>query len=188
MKSIEHLESYLWTDSPPLTHAKIMALAAATRRAGVWFTPTRRWYDAYWAQYERMGFDSTAFPIMADLTVAMQEAGVGLLLGTDGPATWVVEELAALVRMGLTPYQALVTATRNPAAYFGTLDDNGTVALGKRADLVLLNENPLQNIQSVSAPVGVMIGGRWLSREDIDRRMGERGDSVASLQERPSVP
>ena len=105
------------------------------------------------------------------LLKALQDAGAGLLLGTDAPAHYQVpgfsvhHELEALVRAGLTPYQALLTGTRNVAEYFGTSQDRGTVTVGKQADLVLLNGNPLTNIRNTASPVGVMIGGRWLPND-----------------------
>jgi imidazolonepropionase-like amidohydrolase len=83
------------------------------------------------------------------------------------------DEIQALVGAGLTPYQALVTGTRNPALYFGTLDSTGTVTVGKRADLVLVNGNPLQDIKHTAQPAGVMLGGRWLARDELDRRVAE---------------
>jgi hypothetical protein len=56
-----------------------------------------------------------------------------------------------------------------PAEYFGTLDSTGTIAVGKRADLVLLPGNPLRDIRHTLEPAGVMLGGRWLDREALDR-------------------
>jgi imidazolonepropionase-like amidohydrolase len=82
-------------------------------------------------------------------------------------------ELAALVRAGLTPYQALTTGTRNFVVFLQALDEIGTVAVGKRADLVLLSGNPLEDIRHTAEPAGVMLGGQWLAREVIDRRLVE---------------
>jgi cytosine/adenosine deaminase-related metal-dependent hydrolase len=119
------------------------------------------------------------------LIKALQDAGAGLLLGTDPPMLYMVpgfsvhRELAAFVRAGLTPYQALATGTKNVARFFGTLDETGTVAVGKRADLVLLNGNPLQDIGNTAQPAGVMIGGRWLPRLEIDRRLAEIAAAAA---------
>jgi hypothetical protein len=79
------------------------------------------------------------------------------------------DELAALVRAGLTPSQALLTGTRHVAEYLGKLDSTGTVAVGKWADLVLLSGNPLQDIRHTREPVGVMIRGRWLDRTALDQ-------------------
>ena len=60
--------------------------------------------------------------------------------------------------------------TRNSAAYFGTLGETGTVTPGKRADLVLLNGNPLDSIENSRKIAGVMLGGRWLAAEDLQAR------------------
>jgi hypothetical protein len=64
-----------------------------------------------------------------------------------------------------------VTATRNPAEYFGILPEAGTIAVGKQANLVLLTGNPLQDVRYTAQPAGVMLGGRWLPRVEIDRRL-----------------
>jgi imidazolonepropionase-like amidohydrolase len=99
------------------------------------------------------------------------------LTGTDAPTLFLVpgfslqRELQAFVTAGLTPYQALVASTRNVARYFGTLHESGTVAVGKRADLVLLRGNPLQDIAQTQAPAGVMVNGRWIARAEIDERL-----------------
>jgi hypothetical protein len=106
---------------------------------------------------------------------ALQDSGAGIMLGSDVGGTFdnpdVYTELQALVRAGLTPYEALLAGTRNMAQYFGALDSTGTVAVGKRADLVLLPGNPLGDVSHTIQPAGVMIGGRWLARADIDRRL-----------------
>jgi imidazolonepropionase-like amidohydrolase len=109
---------------------------------------------------------------------ALQDAGTGLLLGTDEGTMGIVSgcaipwELAALVRAGLTPDQALATETRNFAAFLQALDETGTVAVGKRADSVLLNGNPLRDIRTTGQPAGVLLGGRWLPREELDCAAG----------------
>jgi imidazolonepropionase-like amidohydrolase len=111
------------------------------------------------------------------LVKALHDEGAGLLLGSDAPQWWNVpgfsalRELGALVAAGLTPYQALETGTRNVATFFGTQDRAGTIEVGKRADLVLLDANPLDDIGNVWKNAGVMIRGRWLSRATLDQRL-----------------
>ena len=83
------------------------------------------------------------------------------------------DELESLVRAGLTPYQALVTGTRNPAAYFGTLDSAGTVAVGKRADLLLVDADPLVDIGNLARVSAVVSGGRLHDRAALDRLLAE---------------
>jgi imidazolonepropionase-like amidohydrolase len=111
------------------------------------------------------------------LIKALHDGGAGLLLGSDAPQVWNVpgfsihRELATYVASGLTPYQALSTGTRNVAVHLGTLDRTGTIEVGKRADLVLLQANPLENIANSSRINGVMVRGRWLPKAEIDRRL-----------------
>jgi imidazolonepropionase-like amidohydrolase len=108
------------------------------------------------------------------LTQALRDAGAGLLLGTDTPNRLVTpgfalhEELAHLVDAGLTPYEALRTGTHDAATFLGAADEWGTVQAGRRADLLLLDGNPLENVAHVAHPAGVMARGRWLSREQLD--------------------
>jgi len=113
---------------------------------------------------------------------ALHDAGAGLILGSDAPQVMNVPgfsalaELHALVDAGLTPYEALETGTRSAAVYFGTLDRTGTIAVGKVADLVLLNANPLTDIRHVRDRAGVVLRGRWLPTAEIQRRL----DAIAT--------
>ena len=77
-------------------------------------------------------------------------------------------ELTALVAAGLTPYQALETGTRNVAIFLNTEDRTGTVEVGKRADLLLVDANPLEDVANAQRITGVMLNGRWLPREQIE--------------------
>jgi len=97
----------------------------------------------------------------------MRRAGVEFLAGTDmGPSTPVTpgvglhDELELLVQAGLTPMEALQSATRNPARYLGKLADMGTVEPGKLADFVLLDANPLEDIRNTRKIRLVVLKGR----------------------------
>lgn len=98
---------------------------------------------------------------------------VGLLLGCDAPQVFNVpgfsthNELAYLVDCGLTPYQALRTGTVNVARYLNQ-SDAGVVRKDAIADLILLDENPLTDIRYTQSIHGVVLNGRWLSKEEID--------------------
>ena len=113
------------------------------------------------------------------LIKALHDGGVPFALGSDAPQTWNVpgfsvhRELKAIVAAGLTPYQALRSGTANVATYFGTEATTGTIAAGKRADLLLLDANPLQDVANSSRIAGVMVNGRWLSKADIEKRLAE---------------
>jgi imidazolonepropionase-like amidohydrolase len=102
---------------------------------------------------------------------ALRRANVRLLAGTDAslapmrPGTALHCELAALVTVGLTPYEALTTATRN-AGEFARLHLKhdvafGTITVGARADLVLLRRNPALDISALQTPIGTVLRGRW---------------------------
>ena len=108
----------------------------------------------------------------------LHDGGVGILLASDAPQ-WMnppgfsaLRELETYVLSGLTPYQALQTGTSNVGRYFRAENEFGTVATGRRADLVLLDANPLTDIANVYRQAGVMVRGRWLPREEIQRRLG----------------
>ncbi|MGC2198501.1 MAG: amidohydrolase family protein [Terriglobales bacterium] len=127
-------------------------------------------------QYPRL---RTSLAFQRKLVKALFDEGVPLMAGTDAPDVGpmagfgIHDELQELVNDGLTPFQVLHTATVNPARYFRKLDEFGTIEVGKRADLVLLEHNPLTDISNTRAITGVMVRGRWLSREELQKRVGE---------------
>jgi imidazolonepropionase-like amidohydrolase len=91
--------------------------------------------------------------------------------GTDTPIAFAVpgyslhSELEFLVRAGLSPLEALQSATVRPAEYFSLQDEMGSIDVGKRADMVLLDANPLDDISNTKSIAGVVTKGRWLSNE-----------------------
>jgi imidazolonepropionase-like amidohydrolase len=119
------------------------------------------------------------YRVIEEIVRQFQAAGVGLLVGTDAMNTGVVpgtsahDELEDLVAAGLTPYQALRAATVNAARFLANPGDRGTVAVGQKADLVLLDANPLAEIENSRRISGVMIRGRWLSRAAIAKMLRE---------------
>jgi imidazolonepropionase-like amidohydrolase len=118
-----------------------------------------------------------------DFLRAAHEAGAAILMGTDSPQLFNVpgfalhRELPLMVDAGMSPYEVLVTGTRTVADYveqaLGQPGDFGTVAPGQRADLVLLAADPLESVENLQARAGVMVRGRWISGEEIDRRLEE---------------
>lgn len=110
---------------------------------------------------------------------ALHRGGARLLLGADSPQVYSVpgfslaHELRAMVEAGVPTYAVLKAATTNPAAFFGSGAEFGTVEVGKRADLILVEGNPLEDIRNVHRQAGVMVRGRWLAKQEIDRRLAE---------------
>ena len=108
-----------------------------------------------------------------ELVGKMQRAGVPILAGTDVPPLSATgfnlhDELALLVQAGLTPAEALRTATWNPARFLGRERDLGTIEEGKLADLVLLDDDPLADVSSTRRIRGVMVDGRYFDRAALD--------------------
>ena len=102
-----------------------------------------------------------------DVRTYFGRTGIGLLAGTDLPADarngTIQDELAYLVEAGLTPMQALETATCNAANFLGKSDDFGTIQRCKAADLVLLDADPLENIRNTERIAVVFSRGRRAS-------------------------
>lgn len=107
---------------------------------------------------------------------ALDDAGVTILMGTDAPQLFSVpgfslhRELPVMARAGISPWDILRSGTTAVADHFGW-EDSGKVEPGMRADLILLDANPLSDIANVSRIAGVMVNGRWLSGDEIRRRL-----------------
>jgi imidazolonepropionase-like amidohydrolase len=106
----------------------------------------------------------------------MHDAGIPFLAGTDTPPGVYIfpgfslhEELQRFVAAGLTPLEALQTATLNPARFLGRENDLGMIEKGKVADAVLLDANPLDDIRNTQKIAGVVTNGRYFSRSDLDK-------------------
>jgi len=165
--------------------AKAAALFKTFVKNGTWQTPTLALLQSFVADRDRARrtvymqdlspevFDGWMARIQAlldrykKLVRDMHRAGVEFLAGTDtGPnnpvpvGTGLHDELELLVDSGFTPMEALQTATRNPARYFGTLKDLGTIEAGKLADMVLLYANPLDDIRNTRKISLVILRGR----------------------------
>lgn len=120
----------------------------------------------------------------AELLRAMSAAGVPLLAGTDSNSFGFAlhRELAALVEAGLSPAEALRTATVNPARFAGLEKDVGRVATGYAADLILLDANPLKDIRNTSKINAVVLRGRLLDRAALDTMLAKVKERFAARQ------
>ena len=140
-----------------------------------------------WTGYSKK-YLSTAAPIEKrekyiairnKIVKAIYDAGGRLMAGSDTPE-WLMLygytlhlELIDLRDAGLSNYAALETATRNPAMFFGTIDKTGTIEKGKRADLVLLDANPLDDIANTQKRTGVMLKGKYYLQAEMNHWLNE---------------
>jgi imidazolonepropionase-like amidohydrolase len=131
---------------------------------------------------EQMGLRPSAMEVVAlrdRILHALYRAGAGLILGADSPQVYSVpgfslaHEMGAMVHAGLPIYAVLEAATKNASAFFRQEAEFGTVEVGKRADLILVEGNPLEDIRNVHRQAGVMVRGRWLPKHEIQRRLDE---------------
>jgi hypothetical protein len=156
--------------------------------------PLDRYVPAYWRDVTWRRFNEQMMPdILHDPLKLRQEyfarnleavgsmhrAGVPFLAGTDtAPGVYIMpgfslhDELANFVEAGLTPMEALQTATSNPARFLGR-EDVGAVEPGKLADLVLLIANPIENIRNAQRINAVIANGRFLDRAALDRMLSQ---------------
>jgi imidazolonepropionase-like amidohydrolase len=167
-------ETFLGTEDPDL-------LAA---RPEVRYVP-QAWRNNWMQQLSQMRQASQLSPQQRETTLALrrrilkalQTAGCPIAFGTDSPQLYSVpgfsihREMRSMAAAGLTPQQILVSGTRNAARYFGAEQEFGSVAPGQRADLILLNGNPLTDLANVGRRVGVMVNGRWLPEAEIQARL-----------------
>ena len=119
------------------------------------------------------------------LVKALYDGGARLLIGTDTPNPFVIpgfsvqEELQIFVEAGLTPYQALKAGTRDAAEFLGASNEFGTISIGKRADLILVEGNPLESVANAKRRTGVVVRGRWFTASDLQKHLDALAASYA---------
>ncbi len=129
------------------------------------------------------GFDEEKWERFNDIRRQMiyqlQHEGHGLLLGSDAPQVFNVpgfsihHEMQYMLEAGLTPLEILQTGTIHPAQYFDQEGEFGEIITGASADFILTADNPLENLKHLEQPKGVMVRGKWLSREAIDQKLAD---------------
>ncbi len=139
------------------------------------------WTSNYEKRTGASGFNAAAAKQVAanrrSILKALSDGGVEILFGTDSPQEFSVpgfsihREMQAMRAAGLSNYVILASATRNVAEHIGEKGETGTVTPGSRADLVLLKGNPLEDIGNIARQAGVMVNGRWLSEQEINKRL-----------------
>jgi hypothetical protein len=197
MQSMASSDSY-WV--PTLSTLKMSAMAndsSFRRNSALEYIPyivRKLLWEPDINRASKQGYDQEGRFVHADFYAAASaqvavahRLGVKLLAGTDNIDTYVFsgaslhDELKMLVDAGLTPLEAIQTATINAARFSGLDHEFGSVALGKHADLLLLNENPLLDIRNTNNIFGVFIAGQYFDQEALavlDRYAVEMGQSI----------
>jgi imidazolonepropionase-like amidohydrolase len=147
---------------------------------GLQYTPAEQvenWSAAHRQRVGRADFDPARARQIAEnrkrLLRVLHEDGVAILFGTDAPQQFSVpgfsiyREFKVMQESGMSPADIIRTATGNIGDYFKERDSFGRVAQGMRADLVLLNANPMEDLDNVRNRAGVMLRGRWLPESEI---------------------
>ena len=122
---------------------------------------------------------------------AIHDAGGKIMAGSDTPEfLWLYgfgmhHELKALKDAGLSNYTALAAATRNPHEFLGSLSKAGTIERGKRADLILLNANPLENISATEKRTGVMLKGKWYTQSELNGWLDKSAAAISGSHIEP---
>ncbi len=228
-QQVEHLDGWLSALLPPgdpavvdqidfsdalerMDAGRIPALAEATRKAGVWSSPTLDLFELL-ASADRLDTlkarpelryappaaieawtKALSDPELAGAPAArrqhfvelrrrvvrgLHEAGAGLLVGSDSPQFFMVtgfavhREMEAMAAAGLPPRAVLEAATHGAAEYLGEAAEWGSVAPGRRADLLLLDADPLQDVRHTRELSGVVLRGKWLPRAELDAMLAE---------------
>ena len=150
----------------------------------------RSWTQAYEGRVANPSYDAgvaaRAAASRLRILSALYEGGVRVLMGTDAPQQFSVpgfslhREMRTMEEAGMSRYEVLKSGTWNVGAYFANEDTFGTIQPGARADLLLLEANPLDDLSNVSRRVGVMVRGRWLGEEAIQERLAEIASSYGS--------
>lgn len=123
--------------------------------------------------------------IRKQLIKQLQANGHGILLGSDAPQLFNVpgfsiqHEIDGMLRAGLTPLEIIQAGTINPAKFFDALDEYGQVKEGLSADLILLSDNPLNDLTTLQENEGILIKGEWLSKQTITEKLKKIAENAA---------
>ena len=179
---------------------KLPALVESIRSAHTWICPTLVLYQILPDDSERQGrialvppailqrygrmyperdtvFTLRAYKLNISITRALHQGGAQLLLGTDATKSNVLpgfslhEELQHFVEAALTPYEAIRAGTSDAAKFLHQENEFGVVKTGLRADLLLVEGNPLDDVKNVSNRAGVMVNGRWITQEALASKL-----------------
>lgn len=193
--------------SDPTQHFMKNAFGLQRTEESIRAQPDFRFYpkrvqDGFFNFYKRSRFINSVsyekrarwIEIRNKLIKAIYDAGGKIMTGSDSPEFLYLygfsmhREMKALADAGLSNYAVLEAATKNPSAFFGTLDKVGTIEKGRRADLVLLDANPLENISATEKRAGVMLKGKYYTQDEMNKWLDEAAAKISSSYTAPLTP
>lgn len=136
-----------------------------------------RYKKAYTLNPDDPRFSPEARALNSAIVKALHDGGAHLLLGTDAvkpsvlPGFSLQEEREKFVATGMTPYEAIRAGTSDAAKFLHHENEFGVVSTGRRADLILVEANPLEDVKNVSRRAGVMVNGHWLTEDELKQRL-----------------
>lgn len=155
--------------------------------AGLWEPDADRWAENA-AHESRHNVQAELYQLALDNVRQAHAAGVRIVAGTDTPDSYVFpgfaihDELAELVRAGLTPADALRSATIDAALFTGKVEDYGSIEVGKMGDMILLDANPLDDIHNTAKISGLLFNGQYLDRTALDELLTFAEDQAGSIR------
>lgn len=174
-----------------IAHDNLVRVAASNGgyldRPGVeTISPLVRWFEKgnyeFWSEQDPADYEGSRAEFFLIAARLLHEAGVPLIAGTDAgiftniPGSSMTRELELLVEAGLSPHEALASATRISADTLG-FERTGVLVPGYRANLILLSDDPLNDISAVETPSAVMIGGYWLDEASLENMQNGARDT-----------
>ncbi len=137
-----------------------------------------RWAESQAGRRERLNAQSGSqvIEVRKRVLMALQDEGARIVFGTDAPQIFNVpgfaihREMRIMEEAGMTPFEILASGTSAAAEHFAS-DEFGQVAVGRRADLILLERNPLADLANLAGRMGVMVRGRWIPEDEIQARL-----------------
>jgi imidazolonepropionase-like amidohydrolase len=151
-----------------------------------------QWTKAVAGRLQNPEFNAANAKVYIDnrmrILAALHKAGVPILLGSDAPQQFNVpgfsihHEMKRMLDAGMSVREVVRSGTANVGEYYKAQDQFGTIAIGKRADLILVDANPLQSIDNMSRRSGVMVRGRWLPDSEIQARLAQIASRAGGAQ------